>query len=72
MPKRTKKPEAEPMTITPILRTDGVVVPPTGSPIADALNKQQPQHFEFAVCPICGSRQTTEVCPVDGHHFEAA
>lgn len=35
------------------------------------IEQHEPIAFQFAVCPICGSRQVAEICPVDGHRFEA-
>ena len=69
MSKRKKAPTFDPEAVTP---AGGTQMPEVSAGRAMTITPHEPISFEFALCPICGTIRTTDVCPVDGHRFEVA
>lgn len=82
MPKRTKKPEAEPADtahdVSATLVHEDAPISLGGVKLRVSDDLALPAHTNLLVmlptCPVCGSAapQGDAPCPVDGHRFEVA
>ena len=74
MPKRLKKPEAEPADITidktETLAKAAIDVAEAHVEAGGSAQGALVRMSEHVACPICGRHKTTDVCEVDGHRFE--